>query len=110
MSDFDIICPICSNDQIYAAYNCMNCGRWAFKDETKEDYYCLKCASFETIKGTDGKKFKRYQKKEKIINKRESVRLIRREKDGIEGILEEEGKILKRFEPKKKNKLDILNL
>lgn len=109
-SDFDIICPICSNDQIYAAYNCMNCGRWAFKDETKEGYYCLKCASFETTKGTDDKKFKRFQKKEKIINKRESVRLIRREKDDIEEILEEGGKILRRFKPKKKNKLDILNL
>ncbi|MHA1291688.1 MAG: S8 family serine peptidase [Promethearchaeota archaeon] len=72
---FDIICPICDYDQIYVAYNCLNCHRWYFKDEPKEDYYCEKC---------DG------------------VRLIRREKEEIESLLIEEGKILRKFESSKK--------
>ena len=109
-SNFDIICPLCSNDQIYVAYNCMNCSKWTFKDEAKEDYYCRKCASFEKIKTSNNKKIKKFHRKEKILIKKESVRLIRREKDDIEEILEKEGKILRRFEPKKKSKLDILNL
>ncbi|MFX1442557.1 MAG: S8 family serine peptidase [Promethearchaeota archaeon] len=108
--EFDIICPLCSNDQIYVAYNCIYCGKWTFKDETKESYYCSKCASFEKVKAANNKKFNRFHKKEKILIKKESVRLIRREKDDIEEILEKEGKILRRFESKKKNKLDILNL
>ncbi len=74
---FDYICPNCGHDQIYAAYNCLNCGKWYFKNEPAQDYYCSnkKCAG---------------------------VRLIRREKSEIESILAKEGKVLKTF--KKKNK------
>ncbi len=108
--EFDIMCPLCNNDQIYVAYNCMNCNKWTFKDETKEDYYCHKCAKFEKIKDINKKNFKRYRKKEKILNKRESVRLIRREMNEITEILEKEGKILRKFESKKKSKIDILDL
>ena len=109
-SKFDIMCPVCDHDQIYAAYNCMNCGKWIFKDEPKEDYFCPKCASYEGIKHDRKKKFKRFHRKEKIINEKESVRLIRREKSEIEEILANEGKILREFKLKKKGKLDILNL
>jgi len=76
-SKFDYICPNCEHDQIYVAYNCLNCGKWYFKNEPTQDYYCS--------------------------NKRcEGVRLIRREKSEIESLLAKEGKVLKTF--KKKNK------
>ena len=37
---FDIFCPKCDHDQIYAAYNCLNCGRWWWKDEPGDNFYC----------------------------------------------------------------------
>ncbi|MFW9820335.1 MAG: Ig-like domain-containing protein, partial [Candidatus Thorarchaeota archaeon] len=80
---FDIMCPICEHDQIYTAYNCLNCGKWSFKDEPGENYYCKnkKCAG---------------------------VRLVRKEKDEIEEILAKEGKFPRDFESKKK-KFSILD-
>jgi hypothetical protein len=82
--NYDIICPICEHDQIYAAYICENCGKLHLKEEPKEIYYCK--------------------------NKNcEGVRLIRREKEDIQHILNEQGKILRDFEVKKK-KFSILDL
>jgi hypothetical protein len=81
---YDIICPICEHDQIYAAYNCSNCGKWSLKDEPGENYYCQ--------------------------NKRcEGVRLVRKDKEEIEQILAEEGKIPREFESKQK-KFSILDV
>ncbi|MFX1311655.1 MAG: S8 family serine peptidase [Promethearchaeota archaeon] len=80
---FDIICPVCEHDQIYAAYMCENCGKWFYKDEPRENYFC-------TNKTCEG------------------VRLIRREKDEVQEILAKEGKILRKFERKKK-KFSILD-
>jgi len=74
---FDIICPECEYDQIYAAYNCTNCGKFQFFDEPRENYYC----------------------KSKSC---EGVRLIRRETEDIQEILAKEGKILRKFKSKKK--------
>jgi DNA-directed RNA polymerase subunit RPC12/RpoP len=42
-SKFDIICPLCGHDQIYAAYNCLNCGKWNLKDTPSQDYHCSRC-------------------------------------------------------------------
>ena len=82
-SKFDYICPNCEHDQIYAAYNCLNCGKWYFKNEPAQDYYCS--------------------------NKRcEGVRLIRREKFEVEDILAKEGKVLKTFKRKSK-KFSVLD-
>ena len=78
---FNFICPICEYDQIYVAYNCMNCGKWDFKDEPSEVYHCKKC---------------------------EGVRLVRREKEEINNILGQEGKFLRKFEFKNK-KFNILD-
>ena len=80
---FDIICPKCEHDQIYAAYNCLNCGKWWWKDEPGENYYCKN-------KGCEG------------------IRLIRRDKKEIQELLAQKGKILRKFEGKKK-KFSILN-
>ena len=80
---FDIICPICEHDQIYAAYNCSNCGKWSMKDEPGENYYC----------------------KNKWC---EGVRLIRKEKEEIEKILAQEGIFPREFKSKKK-KFSILD-
>ncbi len=74
--EFDIICPTCGNDAIYASYNCMNCGKWFDKEEPREDYYCPKC---------------------------EEVRLVRREGQEIEELLAKEGKLLKEFEIEKRD-------
>ncbi|MFX1477188.1 MAG: S8 family serine peptidase, partial [Promethearchaeota archaeon] len=38
--EFDIICPICEYDQIYATYICTNCNSYYFKEEPGENYYC----------------------------------------------------------------------
>ncbi|MFX0139057.1 MAG: hypothetical protein ACFFDN_35780, partial [Candidatus Hodarchaeota archaeon] len=80
---FDYICPICEHDQIYAAYNCVNCNKWYFKDEPAEDYYCKS----KTCK---------------------NVRLLRREGEDIKKILENERIILRKFD-RKKNKFSILD-
>ena len=80
---FGIMCPICEHDQIYAAYNCPNCGRWSWKDEPSENYYCKN-------------------------KKCEGVRLIRKGKEEIQELLAKEGKILRKFEQKKK-KFSILD-
>ncbi len=74
---FNIICPVCEHDQIYVAYNCMNCGKWYFKDEPSDDYYCKN-------------------------KKCQGVRLIKREKEEIKDILNKEGKLLRKYEFKNK--------
>ncbi|MHA1726446.1 MAG: S8 family serine peptidase [Promethearchaeota archaeon] len=78
---FDIMCPVCGHDQIYASYYCLNCGRWYHKEEPREDYFCPKC---------------------------EDVRLIRLEPIEIQQILEKEGKILREFKSIEK-KFSILD-
>ena len=83
-SKFDIICPVCEHDQIYATYICSNCGKIYFKDEPGENYYC----------------------KNKTC---EGVRLIRRKKEDIQELLAKEGKILREFKSKKK-KFSILDI
>ncbi|MFX0038492.1 MAG: S8 family serine peptidase [Candidatus Heimdallarchaeota archaeon] len=80
---FDIICPVCEHDQIYAAYNCSNCGNWTLKDEPGQNYYCKN-------------------------KKCEGVRLVRKDKEEIEEILAEEGKFPREFKSKKK-KFSILD-
>ena len=82
-TDFDIICPVCEHDQIWVAYKCSNCGKFYLKTEPRENYYCKN-------KGCKG------------------VRLIRREKEEIQDFLSQEGKILRKFERKKK-KFSILD-
>ncbi len=81
---FDIICPVCEHDQIYAAYLCENCGKWFYKNEPGENYYC----------------------KNKTC---EGVRLIRREEEEIQKLLAEEGKVLRKFDREKK-RFSILDL
>ncbi|MHA1660534.1 MAG: Ig-like domain-containing protein, partial [Promethearchaeota archaeon] len=80
--NYGMMCPVCDHDQIYVAYNCMNCNKWFFKDEPGEGYYCKTC---------------------------EGVRLIRRTKEDIQDILAQEGKILRKFERKQK-KFTIFDL
>ena len=80
---FDIFCPKCEHDQIYTAYNCQNCGKWYYKDEPSENYYCKR-------KSCSG------------------IRLIRREKEYIQELLAKKGKVLKKFE-KKRKKFSILD-
>jgi hypothetical protein len=76
-NNFDIICPSCGRDQIYAAYKCLSCGRWYFKDEPGE-YYCKTC---------DG------------------VKLIRRDKEEVQEIIgKEKRKVLQEFEGEKAEK------
>jgi len=80
---YNYICPNCDHDQIYAAYNCLNCGKWYYKDEPGENYYCK--------------------------NKNcEGVRLIRREKQEVKEILAKEGKILKNYK-KNDQKFSVLD-
>jgi len=79
---FNYICPVCEHDQIYVAYNCTNCGEWYFKDEPSDDYYCKN-------KNCQG------------------VRLIKREKEEIKDILNQECKLLRKYEFKSK-KFSIL--
>ena len=78
---FNYICPICEHDQLYAAYNCINCGRWFMFDEPGENYFCKKC---------------------------EGIRLVRRELREVKELLGKEGKLLRKFEFKKK-KFSILD-
>lgn len=80
---FNYICPVCEHDQIYVAYNCMNCGKWYFKDEPSNEYYCKN-------------------------KKCEGVRLIKREKEEIKDILNQEDKLLRKYEFKSK-KFSILD-
>ena len=83
-SKFDIICPICEHDQIYASYNCQSCGKWFQFDDPGENYYC----KTKTCEG---------------------VRLIRRDKEEIQELLTREGKVLRKFKIKE-NKFSILDL
>ncbi|MFX1454051.1 MAG: S8 family serine peptidase [Promethearchaeota archaeon] len=80
---YDIICPVCGRDQIYATYICENCGRYYYKDEPGENFYCKN-------KNCHG------------------VRLFRREKEEIREMLAEKGIFLREFE-KKGKKFSILN-
>jgi len=80
---FDIFCPNCEHDQIYAAYNCQNCGKWYLKGEPRDNYYCKR----KTCEG---------------------VRLIRREREDIQELLAQKGKLLRKFERKRK-KFSILD-
>ncbi|MBY9002620.1 MAG: S8 family serine peptidase [Candidatus Lokiarchaeota archaeon] len=81
--NYNYICPNCEHDQIFAAYNCLNCGKWYFKDEPGENYFC----------------------KNKSC---EGVRLIRREKQEIKDLLAKEGKILKKYK-KNDQKFSVLD-
>ena len=85
-------------------------SKWYFQDEPGEDYYCPKCSVKEKRKKDTDKKLKLFKKKEKILLKKESIRLIRRKKEEVVNILEKERKVLRKFEPKNSEKLDILNL
>jgi hypothetical protein len=80
---FNYMCPICERDQIYVAYNCINCGKWYFKDKTSNDYYCKN----KSCKG---------------------VRLVKRGKEEIQSILNKKGIFLRKYEPKKR-KYSILD-
>ena len=80
---FNYMCPICEHDQIYVAYNCINCGKWYFKDKTSNEYYCKN----KSCKG---------------------VRLVKREKEEVQNILSKKGIFLRKYEPKKK-KFSILD-
>ncbi len=80
---FNYMCPVCDHDQIYIAYNCINCGKWYFKDKTSSEYYCKN----KSCKG---------------------VRLVKREKQEIQNILSREGIFLRKYEPKK-GKFSILD-
>jgi hypothetical protein len=82
-SKFNIVCPKCDHDQIYVAYNCINCDKWYFKDEPGENFYCKdrKC---------------------------KGVRLISREIEEIRNLLKENGIFLRKFEYKNK-KFSILD-
>jgi hypothetical protein len=80
---FNYMCPICEHDQIFVAYNCINCGKWYFKDKTSNEYYCKN----KSCKG---------------------VRLIKREKEEIQNILNKKGIFLRKYEPKKR-KFSILD-
>jgi len=82
-SKFDYICPICEHDQLYVAYNCINCNNWYFKDEPSESYYC----------------------KNKSC---EGIRLVRRESEEVKEILAKERILLRKFEHRKK-KFSILD-
>jgi hypothetical protein len=82
-SDFNYLCPVCNHDQIYAAYHCINCQKWYFKDEPSENYYCKN-------------------------KKCEGVRLVRREKEEIRTILNQKGKHLRKYDNRNK-KFSILD-
>ena len=71
--NFNYLCPVCDHDQIYAAYHCINCQKWYFKNEPSDDYYCKN-------------------------KKCEGVRLVRREKEEIRNILNQKGKLLRKYE------------
>ncbi len=96
---FDIMCPICERDQIYAAYNCKNCKKWYLFDSPGEDYYCPKCSPKEIVESE-----RKLLKKKKEINKRLGLRLIRREIEEVEEILSNEGKFLREFNLEKRDR------
>ncbi len=77
---YDIICPICEKDQIYAAYNCINCDKWYFKDKPDTNYYCDEC----------------------------NIKLLKQDKEIIENLIHEKGKILQEY-TKKKDQFSILD-
>ncbi len=72
-SKFSYMCPKCDHDQIYVAYNCINCGKWYFKDEPGENFYCKS-------------------------KKCRGVKLIRREIEEVKNILGENSIFLRKFE------------
>ena len=80
---FNYLCPVCGNDRIYAAYLCINCQKWYFKNEPSEDYYCKN-------------------------KKCEGIRLIRREREEIKHNLNQKGTLLRKYEIKNK-KFSILD-
>ena len=80
---FNYLCPVCDHDQIYLAYNCINCGKWYFKDDPSSQYYCKN----KNCKG---------------------IRLVRREKVEVQEILSKDGIFLRKYEPRKK-KFSILD-
>jgi DNA-directed RNA polymerase subunit RPC12/RpoP len=81
-SKFDIVCPNCQRDEVYVAYNCINCGKWTLKDKPSTDYKCPNC---------------------------EGVKLVRRDKEEIEEILgSKKRKVLQEFN-KKKDKFSLLD-
>jgi len=82
-SKFNYMCPKCDHDQIYIAYNCINCGKWYFKDKPGENFYCKN-------------------------KKCRGVRLVRREIEEIKELLKEKGIFLRKFEYKNK-KFSILD-
>ncbi|TXT58067.1 MAG: conserved exported protein of unknown function [Promethearchaeota archaeon] len=78
---FDIVCPNCNRDEIYVAYNCLNCGEWVYKDEPSNDYECPNC---------------------------EGIKLVRRDKEEIQELLgDKKKKVLQDFD-KKKDKFSLL--
>ncbi|NVM16605.1 MAG: S8 family serine peptidase [Candidatus Lokiarchaeota archaeon] len=80
---FNYYCPVCEHDQIFVAYNCISCGKWYFKDEPSNEFYCK--------------------------NKRcKGVRLVKRDKEEVQNILSKEGIFLRKYEPKKR-KFSILD-
>jgi len=83
-NDFNYLCPVCNHDQIYAAYHCINCQKWYFKDEPSENYYCKN-------------------------KKCESVRLVRREKEEIRTILNQNGTHLRKYDIRNR-KFSILDI
>lgn len=82
-NNFNYLCPVCDHDQIYAAYHCLNCQKWYFKNEPSDDYYCKN-------------------------KKCEGVRLVRREKEEIRHILNQKGNLLRKYEIRNK-KFSILD-
>ncbi|MFX0049531.1 MAG: hypothetical protein ACFE8G_15450, partial [Candidatus Hermodarchaeota archaeon] len=80
---FNILCPICEHDQIYVAYNCINCGKWYFKDEPTNNYYCKN----KSCRG---------------------IRLVRRDLEEVQKILGKEGIFLRKYQLKKR-KFSILD-
>ena len=80
---FNYICPVCEHDQIYAAYNCLNCRKWYFKDEPGDNYYC------------PNKKCK-------------GIKLVRREIEEVKEILGNKGTFLREFH-QRKSKFSILD-
>jgi DNA-directed RNA polymerase subunit RPC12/RpoP len=81
-SKFDIVCPNCQRDEVYVAYNCINCGEWTHKNEPGTDYECSNCAG---------------------------VKLVRRDKKEIKEILgSQKRKVLQEFN-KKKDKYSLLD-
>jgi hypothetical protein len=102
---FDIMCPICDRDQIYAAYNCQSCNKWYHFDSPGEENYCPKCSPVEVVESE-----RRIGKKKKEVNKRLGIRLIRREIEDVEEVLAKKGKFLREFNlERRERKYSILD-